>query len=168
MKTAITALSALLLGTAFATPAVAEFAKEGSWSQGGFVYHGTSEALPIIEGHLAISYKVGGASTRAKGTPLENTSFYCLGLLKAVAGKYKDTGYCKFVAPGEGNTFSWDYTADGELGPGGAKGKSTFSGGTGIFKGITGSGTFTRTPLMSATETTFQGFGASAGSWKIQ
>lgn len=37
MKTAITALSALLLGTAFATPAVAEFAKEGSWSQGGFV-----------------------------------------------------------------------------------------------------------------------------------
>lgn len=167
MKTVITALSALLLGAAFATPAAAELAKEGSWNQGSFAYHGTSETLSISDNKLAISYKVGGVSMGANGTPFENTSFFCFGLLKAVDGKFKDGGYCKFVAPGEGNTFSWDYTADGVLGPGGAKGEAVFSGGTGIFKGITGSSTFTRTPLMSATETSFQGFGASAGSWKI-
>lgn len=167
MKTAITAFSALLLGAAFATPAAAEFAKEGSWSQGAFAYHGTSEVLSITEDQQVISYKVGGVSIEAKGTPFENTSYVCLGLLKVVKGKYMDVGYCKFVAPGEGNVFSYDYTADGVLGPDGAKGAGNFSGGTGIFKGITGSDTFTQTPLMSATETTFQGFTISAGSWKI-
>ena len=99
--------------------------------------------------------------------PSRTHPFFCFGLLKAVDGKYKDGGYCKLVAPGEGNTFSWDYTADGVLGPGGAKGEAVFLGGTGIFKGITGSRTFTRTPLMPATEASFQGFGASAGSWRI-
>ena len=127
-----------------------EMAKEGTMT-GKLYVSGTSKALPMGEERLQMNYEGSGViiSDNGKGF-LHNSAAYFIGSLHAVNGVFEETGFMVSTPPDGDKVFS-TYKASGTFGKP-VKGTLTYTGGTGKYEGIQGSGEFTRYALQNAKE----------------
>ena len=133
----------------------AETVKVGSDTAAtGFTF--TSQVLAQGEEYLQVNYDAQGiVRTENEASPLYMSSVQCVGSLKSIKGVYKEIGLCTYTCP-NGDQIYASYEGTGELGQG-ARGITTFVGGTEKCVGITGGGEWTRTDLRGPAK----GVGAS-------
>jgi hypothetical protein len=143
----------------------AEPAKEGSDTLSiGFVY--TSQVLVQGKEYMQMNYDAQGVVQNAnEASPLYMSSAQCVGSLKSIKGEYKESGLCTYTCL-NGDQIYASYEGTGKIGQG-AKGLTTFVGGTEKCVGITGSGEWARSNLKGPAK----GVGASLMkfnyNWKI-
>ena len=143
----------------------AETAKEGSdTASTGFTF--TSQVLAQGEEYLQMNYDAQGVvATENEASPLYMSSVQCVGSLKSIKGVYKEIGLCTYTCP-NGDQIYASYEGTGKIGQG-ARGLTTFVGGTEKCVGITGGGEWTRINLKGPAK----GVGASIlkfiYNWKI-
>ena len=166
MKKVITALvMSLVVWVAFGTEAKAQIPKEGTTSF-SCPYSGTLKALPMGKERLQMTYESMGMIIGETPEDLfHNASFRCVGSLHAVKGEFNNSGSCVCTRP-DGDQIFWTYKSAGKLG-GGAKGTSTYVGGTRKLTGIQGSSEYTEFFLRPAAEGTFQVYAKGKGQYKL-
>ena len=143
----------------------AEIAKEGS-DTASMGFTTTYQMLPQGKEYLQVNYDARGVVTIAnEASPLYMTSAHCVGSLKSIKGEYKEFGLCTYTRL-DGSQIYSSHEGTGKMGQG-AKGLTTFVGGTGKCVGITGGGEWSRSNLKG----TAKGGGASITkftfNWKI-
>jgi hypothetical protein len=149
----------------FGAEAKAQIPKEGATS---FIspYSGTLKALAMGKERLQMTYESMGMIIGETPEDLfHNASFRCVGALQAVKGEFNNSGSCVCTRP-DGDQIFWTYKSAGKLG-GGAKGTSTYVGGTGKLTGIQGSSEYTEFFLRPAAEGTFQVYAKGKGQYKL-
>ena len=144
----------------------AETAKEGS-DTGTTGFIATSQVLAQGKEYLQMNYDARGVVTaKNEASPLHMSSVQCVGSLKSIKGEYKEIGLCTYSCL-NGDQIYASYEGTGKIGQG-AKGLTTFVGGTEKCVGITGSGEWARSNLKGPAK----GVGASFFkftnyNWKI-
>jgi hypothetical protein len=143
----------------------AETAKEGSDTASiGFIY--TSQVLAQGKEYLQMNYDAKGVvSSENEASPLSMSSAQCVGSLKSIKGEYKETGLCTYTCL-NGDQIYVSYEGTGKMGQG-AKGLSTFVGGTEKSVGITGGGEWTRSNLKGPAKGVGASFMKFTYNWKI-
>ena len=127
-----------------------EMAKEGTMT-GKLITTGTSKALPMGQERLQMNYEGSGVIMNDNGEGFaHNSAVYFIGSLHAVNGVFEETGFMVSTPP-DGDKVFTTYKASGTFGKP-VKGTITFTGGTGKYEGIQGSGEFTRYALQNAKE----------------
>jgi hypothetical protein len=166
-KNFIVLFIALTLGCIATSGVYAEIAKEGSGDYRGGK-SGTFEILKLGENRLQMNYKEAGVFTDApEDSPLAGTSYYAIGTLYAIEGKFKSTGGIVFTRP-NGDQFFGLLNSTGVLGVGATGGAIKFTGGTGECSNIEGTMEFMQRPkVKSSHKGTYQGIGVGKVTWKI-
>ena len=164
-KTLMVVILSLVLLTSAGFVFGAEIPKEGS-ATGTIGFTGAYQILPLGKEYLQNNYDARGVvTTDNEASPLYMASVQCVGAVKAIKGEYKEFGLCIYTRP-DGDQIYGSYEGTGKLGQG-AKGLTTFVGGTGKCVGITGGGEWSRSNLKG----TAKGGGASISkftfNWKI-
>lgn len=157
-------LTSLLLVTA-GSVANAKMAMEGS-DTGTTYFTTTYQILRQRKEYAQFNYDARGVvATENEASPLYMSSVQCIGSLKVIKGEYKEFGLCTYTRP-DGAQIYGSYEGTGKSGVG-AKGTMPFVGGTGKFKGFTGSAEWTKTSLRGPVK----GAGASVSkftyNWKL-
>ena len=142
-----------------------EMAKEGSDTASvGFI--ATAQTLAQGKEYLQMNYDAQGVvTTENKASPLSMSSVQCVGSLKSIKGEYKETGLCTYTCPNKDQIYV-SYEGTGKIGQG-AKGLSTFVGGTEKSVGITGGGEWTRANLRGPAKGVGASFLKFTYNWKI-
>ncbi len=163
--TRITTIAVLLTVLSPAAPGAQTLSKEGTGSATSY-YTGTFKLLEAGKEHAAFNYEVLGIvlNDDAQGF-LHNATVRCMGALRAVKGEYNDDAGLCVIADKDGDQVFSQYAATGRLGVAG-KVVFTYTGGTGKYAGITGTGEQTRTPLRAAAPGTI--FSVSKGTYKYK
>ena len=142
-----------------------EIAKEGSDTASvGFII--TSQVLAQGKEYLQMNYDAQGVvTTENKASPLSMSSVQCVGSLKSIKGEYKEIGLCTYTCPNKDQIYV-SYEGTGKIGQG-AKGLSTFVGGTEKSVGITGGGEWARSNLKNPAKNVGASFLKFTYNWKI-
>jgi hypothetical protein len=131
-------------------------------------FYVTSKVLPLGEGRMAMTYEGIGLVICDTGEGLfHNATVRVIGGMTIEKGVYSDERGWGVYNLQNGDKAFYTYTMTGESKPGGvgfAKGKATFTGGTGKLANIQGSFELTRTMVRSAIE----GIGQSYTKAKLQ
>ncbi len=159
MKTLVGLLVALAAVFVFESAADAQLPKQGTWS-GMYYKSGTVKALPIGDQIVILVIDESGmVAADSADSPLNNNSLRCVGTGRFLKSIGHFAGQCMFVDPA-GDQFIIDWNSvDFKLGEA-PRGPVTFLGGTGKFKGITGTGEWEAngSEIRSVTEGTYQGW----------
>jgi len=152
---------------AYVPISMTQMAKEGSVSgKTTWIVH--FKGLPIGEERVQVNYEGYGVSlSDTEEGLLHNASGYVVGSLLSVKGNYEnDSGLITFTRP-DGDKVFMSYTASGQSGKVG-RGIIKYVGGTGKFKGLTGSGEFTRYMLQPIKKGVIgASLSVSKSQWKI-
>ena len=141
-----------------------EITKQGSASDTTY-YTSTWRVLEVKEGYAQMNYDARGIITSDnEAGPNHHASTRCLGAAKVVKAEFKEFGYCISTRPDGDQVYS-SYEGKGKAGL--AKGTFVFAGGTGKWKGVTGSGEWTRTALQNSAAGAGASISVSAYSWKL-
>jgi hypothetical protein len=141
--TALTAVSACSIGIATAQ----QLPKSGSIEyHTGWKFSG--DVVKATEGHMIGHAIVTGVTFNNKGAgPLHMGPANCVDTFMLIDGRGNNKGYCAF-GDSDGDRIFTSFT--GDLVPeGGGSGTNEITGGTGKYKGITGSGPWKCKPLGS-------------------
>ena len=165
-KALVLVFATLFLSVTAGYVLAAEMAKEGAES--GTVAYSCPVTVMMMGKDLQVTYDALGVYvTDSPDSPFNNASVRILGSGLVLKGAYTEMGsMCLGLSNGD-KVFSV-YEAKG-IGENKLKGKSTFTGGTGNFTGITGEGEFDRLNVAKpAMKGTAQGYIKNKFTWKIE
>lgn len=158
----------LALGVVLLSTTVnAEFAKEGS-GEYKLAKSGLFELLKLGENRVQMNWSESGVIVIApENSPFYNATFYVMGTLHSIDGKYKANGGAVFTNP-NGDQIFGVVDSEGILGGQITGGVITLTGGTGSLEGIQGEMTAGQRPnVKSSKKGTYQGLGNGSISWKL-
>ncbi len=142
-----------------------EIIKEGSFSS-KIYSSGTSKVMAMGEERLQMNYEGAGVFVDDTGKSFIHLSaVYSMGTLHAVKGVFEETGFMVFTPP-DGDKLYTTFKGSGTLGKT-AKGTWTYTGGTGKYAGVEGSGEYNRYSLQYATEGVWTNMNLSKGNYKL-
>jgi hypothetical protein len=139
MNSFTTALAASLLASAAASAFAADFPKSGSTKATGYLTAAITDQLDGWDADWQPENYVltGIIRNETDGGPFDKSFLRCIGVEAMVAGKYWDNGTCTETDT-DGDKIFITYGV----------GTFTFVGGTGKYKGITGGGTNSGSPIF--------------------
>jgi hypothetical protein len=168
MKKLISIFSvSLVLILSFGMNAEAQLAKKGPYSGTG-VFAGKVLAMHMKDKAPAfiLAEYFGSTKNDAGSGIFHMNSFKCHYSIEVVQmPKTEGGGYCTF-RDADGDTATFRGSAKGSLG-GSNEATTTFTNGTGKYKGITGSGWYKTSPVPAFEQGTFQGWVRFGGSYQI-
>jgi hypothetical protein len=164
-KVPLVIIFSLMFLFSFGTYAVAELAKEGTFS--GKEYHSGTYKILAIENHLHMTFEAMGVFVNDAGEGLlHKSSDHCIGALHAVDGNKDEETWFVVFTDLDGDKACIRCSMGGKLLES-AKGTFTFAVGTGKYAGIEGSGEVSWSPVKAAVEGTYQGIITYKGHYKL-